>query len=349
MGSSDKGQTALRWIQAGVIVGSCFVLIALYCSGVSKVHEASYKVQCAKNVRDLAIACHNFHGDYHRLPTGYYGPIPHQTHLDASLGAASWVGLLPQLLPYLECDNIYKQLKIEGDLRIAGEPWWSQSANVTQAAWRLKRFRCSTELASNDGKEDAISQGLIVAIHAYNSRAEGYHFSAASIAPLLANQLGRTNYVGVMGAMGSGEHPYWDAYAGIFGNRTILTLAQLAVQDGTSNTLMLGETVGGSLYGGRNYAFSWFGAGGLPTAYGLGNGHYRRSPNDAGAAWYRFSSQHASVVQFAFADGSTRGLRFGITASRPFTYGDFSSDWSLLQQLAGRKDGLSKDTANLID
>ena len=45
------------------------------------------------------------------------------------------------------------------------------------------------------------------------------------------------------------------------------------------------------------------------------------------------------IVQFAFGDGSVRSVRPGNTATV------FSSDWYLLQQMAGFHDGLSADTS----
>ena len=60
-----------------------------------------------------------------------------------------------------------------------------------------------------------------------------------------------------------------------------------------------------------------------------------------------FSSWHTIGVQFCFADGSVRTVRFGNSAwdqeSPP------SSDWQLLQQLAGFKDGQSADASSLIE
>jgi hypothetical protein len=76
-----------------------------------------------------------------------------------------------------------------------------------------------------------------------------------------------------------------------------------------------------------------------------------------GAQWYNLSSRHAAGVQFAFGDASIRTVRFGDTtgfqtwgtnaASAP--YNVFTSDYMVLQQLSGRRDGLNADTSSISD
>jgi hypothetical protein len=130
-------------------------------------------------------------------------------------------------------------------------------------------------------------------------------------------------------------------------NRSTNTLGQLAVKDGTSNTLAIGEAIGGTGVGLANFRYSWFGCGALPVAWGLGRG--QSPPAQGGSEWYRFSSRHAAVVQFCFGDCSTRGVRFGSTSTQPFTYFNYTTDWSILMQLGGMNDGLNYDSASILD
>jgi prepilin-type processing-associated H-X9-DG protein len=84
-------------------------------------------------------------------------------------------------------------------------------------------------------------------------------------------------------------------------------------------------------------AWSWFGCGAMQTFRGLGY------PDSASG----FSSRHSSnLVQFCFADGSVRSVLPGNTAYNG--QGTPSSDWFLLQQLAGRQDGYCADTSSLL-
>ena len=86
----------------------------------------------------------------------------------------------------------------------------------------------------------------------------------------------------------------------------------------------------------------------MPTAWGLGNPRFDPAVSSAGAAWYTFSSWHAAGVQFAFGDAAVHTIRFGTTASSAFDF-TLTSDWSLLQQLAGVKDGMNNDTSSIYD
>jgi hypothetical protein len=140
---------------------------------------------------------------------------------------------------------------------------------------------------------------------------------------------------------------------------------------------MFGEGLGGQGTAARDTCWSWFGCGAMGTAYGLGNSRNPGAPGNPqppfpgapalctlptagfdGAVWFRFSSRHAAVVQFCFGDVSTRGLRFGSTTtpngsvtagSTPVINGNNNSDWAVLQQLAGRKEGFNQDISTLSE
>ena len=56
--------------------------------------------------------------------------------------------------------------------------------------------------------------------------------------------LGLTNYAGVGGLGGLGQHPVVQRYTGIFNNRSRISVASVTAMDGTSTTLLVGETCG---------------------------------------------------------------------------------------------------------
>jgi prepilin-type processing-associated H-X9-DG protein len=83
---------------------------------IQKVREAANKMLCANNLKQLALACHNYHNDYNRFPRGgHYNPVDALTaqpyvsggqwgnsHTRPSRG--SW---LYHLLPYIEQNGLY--------------------------------------------------------------------------------------------------------------------------------------------------------------------------------------------------------------------------------------------------
>jgi prepilin-type processing-associated H-X9-DG protein len=143
-----------------------------------------------------------------------------------------------------------------------------------------------------------------------------------------SNFIGRSNYVGVAGAqLANGANtPFMAGYAGIMAQTgsTGVGTRLTDVIDGTSNTMMFGETLGGASQGQRDFALSWMGSGALATDWELQNP----------ANWYNFSSRHPNMVQFCFGDGSVRP----ISTAGPSTNW-FSARWYMFQAAAGMNDG----------
>jgi prepilin-type processing-associated H-X9-DG protein len=109
---------------------------------------------------------------------------------------------------------------------------------------------------------------------------------------------------------------------------------------------MFGEGIGGDSEVGhpRDFAWSWMGVGTVATKFGLGQAGAHFDNSQPGTSWANFSSRHPAGVNFCFADGSVRMLRFGSTYVRK---PNCSSDWYLLQALAGIQDGVSVGSDNL--
>ncbi|MFT3883157.1 MAG: DUF1559 domain-containing protein [Gemmatales bacterium] len=367
-------------IELLVVIAIIALLMALLLPAIQKVREAANRMLCSSNLRQIAIAAHNYHNDYGRLPPGYLGPIPNEQPIPAPATAlpnnCQQIGVMAILLPYLELDNIAKLIvdpttpfgPMNLGISSVGLPWYLPGAsnpNYAVAQAKIKLFLCPS-----DTQFDA-TVGVTMSQHVYNNNVGfGYNITFVpfdnTASPAIPN-LGRANYFGSAGVTGKGTNsftpfpilpaPYtWNTFEGVLTNRSQVTLGQLTVQDGTSNTLLFGESAAGNepIYPPlsmqpittRHYEACWMGAGSLPTIAGLGAG--REAP------WWGFASRHPAVVMFAFADGSTRGIRKGSsavltnTAPAGFTI-PLPTDWLLFQQLGGRRDGLSADTSSILD
>src|SRR5207244_3069196 len=94
--------------------------------------------------------------------------------------------------------------------------------------------------------------------------------------------LGRTNYVSSGGCLGrvktgsSQIDPYWGPFA------TNYAIRLTDIQDGASNTIGFGETLGGPPSGQRPFAWTWMGAGAFATLWDI----------PSAADYYTFGSAH---------------------------------------------------------
>ena len=90
-------------IELLVVIAIIAILIGLLLPAVQKVREAANRIKCTNNLKQIALAAHNYHDDHGQFPTGAHLPVPVG---DVPTGGTNlWV----ELLPYFEQDNLYKQ------------------------------------------------------------------------------------------------------------------------------------------------------------------------------------------------------------------------------------------------
>jgi prepilin-type N-terminal cleavage/methylation domain-containing protein len=347
--SRSKPRQGFTLIELLVVIAIIAILIGLLVPAVQKVREAAARLQCSNNLKQIGLAAHAYHDAHRTLPPGYHGPSPniHYPNMGwQTTGNPKWVGVMVYLLPYLEQNNIYRQLKTMTDSSYTGT-WWQTNPDWTMAHSQIPVFLCPSDPVAPGGISGSPS-GSAALMHSYASRfpqwAEG---AVMSYFPGVTD-LGKSNYVGVAGtsyadacpsppgAANGGPKADYSKYVGIFTNRSKITLQ--AISDGTSNTWMFGEGYGGAVPGTRDFQWTWMGTGAIATFQGLRPGTDALPAgdvNDTRCSWSTFSSAHTGIVQFCYGDGSVRQVRSGSNQRNPA-----GPDWWLVQALAGMRDGV---------
>jgi prepilin-type N-terminal cleavage/methylation domain-containing protein len=287
-----RGFTLVELLVVIAIIG---ILVALLLPAIQAAREAARRSECTNNLKQLALASHNFQDTYGRLPPGYLG---HTNFWEFGWGYQH-TSLFTQILPFIEQNALYDDVDLDigsfGGVSLLDvekptgsgttTAWWGRGESWNIAHTQLGALLCPS------ATDDEATSGEGCVLVCYNDNTIGIGHWGKPGYP----DLGFTNYLGCAGALGKSRHSYWSRFEGIFTCRSKNSFS--AVLDGTSNTIAFGEVLGGKPE--VQYRYTWIGCGSMPTAWGLAHDT---------SGWYQFDSLHPGVVQFAMADGSVTPL-----------------------------------------
>jgi prepilin-type N-terminal cleavage/methylation domain-containing protein/prepilin-type processing-associated H-X9-DG protein len=216
MSSLHRRRRAFTLIELLVVIAIIGILMALLLPAIQKVREAANRMKCQSNMRQLAIALHNYHNDYNSLPSG-----GRQT-------AGYLIGWVAPLMPYFEENN--RRTAIEAlspnflttrqPWRVRAAPHFGDSPLFTNP---MNLLICPSSELGN--KSPDILYPTIPDINAENQGALHYRANGGSV-----------NRDFIPGA-GSAHRNY--TKSGVIFPESKVGLG--GIPDGTSNTFLLGE------------------------------------------------------------------------------------------------------------
>ncbi len=306
-----RGRAAFTLVELLVVIAIIGVLVALLLPAVQAAREAARRSQCGNNLRQLAIALHNYHDTMKVLPPAGIGLASCSGVGGETIGlnASGWTMTLPffeqaplhSKYDFNQCASVFKQ---SGNIAVlAGDP--VSSGNAAVISTKLPVFLCPSDNGNPKLIEgpDGSSHYIIKAGSGFEGAKTTYDFA--------------TN--GPTGCTSK-----WDAYSltnrRMFGDRSYCRIDD--AKDGTSNTIMLCETTL-SVWDGRGPAWGyrgWVQLGidpvGKNVPLGINiwpccswNGWATSpSPGRRGTLgeWGSPGSLHPGGCQFALADASVR-------------------------------------------
>jgi prepilin-type N-terminal cleavage/methylation domain-containing protein len=285
---------AFTLVELLVVIAIIGVLVALLLPAVQSAREAARRTQCLNNIKQLALAVHNFHDTNLRFPANG-SKFTQGSGTCCTDKSWSWIA---RSLPYFEQNPLFMEAGID-DKSMTGNP---------SIAKNIKTLFCPSDVA------------LLATNSPSTTRSDAQLWGNAPTA--------LTNYKGVTGANWCwGNWPFvgtngnCDCFYqngtglgdGVFFRTDILFRQRMAeVTDGTSNTLMIGEDVPYfSAWAGWAYANHAVGTCAIPPNVNLDK-KFGIAPTWNWENTYSFRSRHASGLQFGLVDGSVRFLRDNI-------------------------------------
>ncbi|WP_199186789.1 DUF1559 domain-containing protein [Blastopirellula marina] len=119
-----------------VVIAIIGVLVALLLPAVQQAREAARRSQCVNNLKQLALAMHNFHDTNNTFPKNAYGPNAGNSWSGWHLFSAHY-----KVLPFIEQDNLYEQFDLDGT--------WAFNQNGPMQV-KLEAFLCPSALPAPD-------------------------------------------------------------------------------------------------------------------------------------------------------------------------------------------------------
>jgi type II secretory pathway pseudopilin PulG len=281
-----------------VVIAIIGILVALLLPAVQAAREAARRMSCSNNLKQLALAQHNYHDTYKSFTPGGITP----GNCCGTKSAANWALLI---LPFIEEQPLHDTY----NFNIFNE----DAANAAVVTTNVKAFDCPSDLSTEQNDRPASGPGSGQDFQRGSYRAVSGASTGACWYDNNQSNSFCTAYRGVLHHIGATKRPHY----GLTGGASVGTEDFSKIVDGTSNTLMLGEqqsrttprrrTFWAYTYTSYNQSSVTVGQARslIPDYSGCVNIGGLGGSNVCKRGWGSF---HPGALQFALADGSVRAI-----------------------------------------
>ncbi len=331
---SRRDRRGFTLIELLVVIAIIAVLIALLLPAVQQAREAARRSQCKNNLKQLALAMHNYHDIYDAFPTNY-----------RKVGGNAWEALSANyaILPYIEQSPLYKQ----SEANIGSWGWiYGNTMNTSLSAFKCPSSPPAPARGTVSGGWDGpggnygwctgSSVETVWAGTRFNGMmAYSVNRRMADVTDGLSNTLMASEFLSGTGQTGSaGRYPYDVFYVGNgpltgVANRDFPTAAELT----SIGTAARNSPIGFKSNNGTMWAWYAVGQSTLTTAAPpnwqyptVGGDCCPGGAHDWGWGIFPPRSLHSGAVNGALGDGSVRTISDNV-------------DLLTFQRLGNRSDG----------
>jgi len=140
MKTRHQGFTLVELLVVIAIIG---VLVALLLPAVQAAREAARRSSCSNNLKQIGLACHNYHDTFLTMPPGYIA-ISNDNFAGNATLLHAWGA---HILPFIEQQNIYDNLKPDFGIRKSG-------SGDHKAGAELAAYRCPSSTMADTNNQN---------------------------------------------------------------------------------------------------------------------------------------------------------------------------------------------------